>query len=718
MTTPGGTATNPANFTVNSTGTNTIDNASMVWVPGGSFTMGTTYGYVWWNAPYTQQVTLTGYWIYANEVTVAQYLAFCAATGYPQPPWPGSDGSIGGYSWAGKSGWNDPTLQQSPIVDVSWNDAQAYAKWAGVSLPSEAQYEYAARGTQENNYPWGGTATAADPYNDWDITRMANWCNSMEENISTWPVGSFPAGASWCGAQDLAGNVWEWCADYYGNYSSTPVTNPTGPATGGCRVTRGGAWDDGNAPDFRGAYRTNGCYPNYWNSNLGFRCVSHATPPRTAIASFTPCSGGPGTVVTITGANFTGATAVVIGGTPAASFTVVSPFTITATLANGATGTISVTTPGGTTSSTGAFSYLANPTPSITSFSPSCGGAGKVVTITGANFVGTTTVSFGGTAAASFTVVNVTTITATVGSGATGTISVTTPGGTATSNACFHRRRRTRRLVDVPSRSPAQRAQSVHRPCLARAAVGVSHRGRSFAPPRRIGADGTIYVGRMDGNLYAINPNGTQQWAFATGGRSSRPRPSGRTAPSTSGRLMTICMPSTRTARSSGHFPPGDRSNSSPAIGADGTIYVGSWMTTSMPSTRMARSSGRFPPAIAIYSSPAIGADGTIYVGSDDNNLYAVNPNGTLQWAFPTGGYVALLPGPRRGRHHLRRLNDDNLYAINPNGTLQWAFPTGDEIYFLPGDRDGRHHLRGSWMTGSMPSTRTARKGGRFPPGR
>ena len=129
-----------------------------------------------------------------------------------------------------------------PIVNVAWADAQAYATWAGVSLPTEAQYEYAARGPAENNYPWGGTATAADPGNGWNQNNCANAWNSYEENISTWPVGSFPAGASWCGAEDLAGNVWEWCADWYGDYSNTPVTNPTGPATGSFRVLRGGSW--------------------------------------------------------------------------------------------------------------------------------------------------------------------------------------------------------------------------------------------------------------------------------------------------------------------------------------------------------------------------------------------------------------------------------------------------------------------------------------------
>jgi len=244
---------------------NPIDGAEMVWVPGGAFTMGTEYA--WWDPPLTQQVTLSGYWIYKYEVTVAQYRAFCAATGRVLPFWPGNT-----WSWAGKSGWADPALQHHPIVNVTWYDARDYAAWAGVTLPTEAQWEYAARGPQGNNYPWGGTATAADPYNGWDETKCANYYNSYMQNISTWPVGSFPAGASWCGAHDLAGNVWEWCADWYGPYSMTPVTNPTGPATGDYRVLRGGSWGSGGPWFFRAAYR-GGIDPWGRVGGMGFRCV-------------------------------------------------------------------------------------------------------------------------------------------------------------------------------------------------------------------------------------------------------------------------------------------------------------------------------------------------------------------------------------------------------------------------------------------------------------
>ena len=177
---------------------------------------------------------------------------------------------------------------------------------------------------------------------------------------------------------------------------------------------------------------TLGTFPNNNNSCNYFRDVVFTAVAPT-ITSFTPSNGGPGTVVTITGANLNGATAVAFGGTAAASFTVTNDTTISATLGSGATGTIAVTTPGGTATSTATFTIR----PVITGFTPSNGGAGTVITITGTNFTGATAVTIGGTAAASFTVGSSTSLTATVGSGATGAITVTTPGGTATSSTSF-----------------------------------------------------------------------------------------------------------------------------------------------------------------------------------------------------------------------------------------------------------------------------------------
>jgi hypothetical protein len=166
--------------------------------------------------------------------------------------------------------------------------------------------------------------------------------------------------------------------------------------------------------------------PNGTGTLPGFTYVAQAP----SITSFTPIAAATGATVTITGNNFTSTSSVSFGGIPANSFTVVNATTITAVVANGASGSVSVTSPGGTTTLSG-FTFIAPPV--ISSFTPSIAATGSVVTITGNNFNGTTIVKFGGANAASFTVVNATTITAVVANGSSGSVSVTTPGGTATS---------------------------------------------------------------------------------------------------------------------------------------------------------------------------------------------------------------------------------------------------------------------------------------------
>jgi formylglycine-generating enzyme required for sulfatase activity len=121
-------------------------------------------------------------------------------------------------------------------------------------------------------------ATSGDSYNGWDETKCASYNNSDAVGKSTWPVGSFPSGVSWRGAHDLAGNVYEWCADWSAPYSSTPVTNPLGPASGIGRVLRGGSWDASGGNNARGAFR-NIINPESWNLYSGFRCVSLSPGP-------------------------------------------------------------------------------------------------------------------------------------------------------------------------------------------------------------------------------------------------------------------------------------------------------------------------------------------------------------------------------------------------------------------------------------------------------
>ena len=159
-----------------------------------------------------------------------------------------------------------------------------------------------------------------------------------------------------------------------------------------------------------------------------------------------------------------------------------------------------------------------------------------------------------------------------------------------------------------------------------------------------IGADGTIYVGSEDHNLYAINPNGTLKWSYTTG----------------------------------------DWIESSPAIGADATIYVGSNdhnLYTIDPNGGLKWS---YTTGGGIASSPAIGADGTIYVGSDDNNIYAINPNGGLKWSYTTGNWIASSPAIGADGTIYVGSSDHKLYAIDPNGTLKWSYTTDSQIVSSP----------------------------------
>ena len=248
---------------------NGSDGSVLVYVPEGEFIMGGTAALVaevqkemdWikQNAPDTEPVHtvyLDAFWIDQTEVTFAQYQT-CVAEGAclePAPP--------GGHN--AESFWpmyQDPAFSQYPIVYVNWEMANAYCQWAGRRLPTEAEWEKAARGPEGQLYPWGNELP--------DLTRM------NEEGTESYAVGSFPDGASPYGAMDMISNVSEWVVDWYNPlyYETSPAENPTGPEAGDEHVIRGPSFVNFfNNGELFITLRFHGPAEYYWSS-IGFRCA-------------------------------------------------------------------------------------------------------------------------------------------------------------------------------------------------------------------------------------------------------------------------------------------------------------------------------------------------------------------------------------------------------------------------------------------------------------
>ena len=220
---------------------------TMVHLPAGEFEMGSNDGD--WDERPVHTVALDDFWLDRREVTNAQH-GRCVDAGVCSKSTYADDSDYNGDS--------------QPVVGVDWNDAQTYCQWAGGRLPTEAEWEYAARGPEGLVYPWG---------NEWDAMKL-NAEGTADGYEYTAPVGSYPDGASWCGASDMAGNVWEWVADWYGDYPSGRQANPAGPDSGDYRVLHGGSWFN-SSNNARCADRGRNS-PGGRHDNCGFRCARNS----------------------------------------------------------------------------------------------------------------------------------------------------------------------------------------------------------------------------------------------------------------------------------------------------------------------------------------------------------------------------------------------------------------------------------------------------------
>jgi formylglycine-generating enzyme required for sulfatase activity len=216
-------------------------------------------------------VTLSGYCIDQTEVTVKAYGA-CVAAGKCSA----ADLKVSRYC-------NRGDRPAHPVNCVDRDQAAAYCKWVDKRLPTEAEWEYAARGADGRKYPWGNEAPSAKRLNACGSECVAMVKRDEKQQSpamytaadgweTTAPVGSFPASASPFGVLDMAGNVWEWTADWFSGYSGTAATNPQGPTAGATRVFRGGGWGTFWADQVSTSHRV-WEMPAYSNEMIGFRCA-------------------------------------------------------------------------------------------------------------------------------------------------------------------------------------------------------------------------------------------------------------------------------------------------------------------------------------------------------------------------------------------------------------------------------------------------------------
>ena len=245
------------NLGIGSTMISNKDGMTLLYVPAGKFTMGSDNGEP--DEKPVHKVALDAFWIDQTEVTNKMY-GLCVAADACKEPTNTSSSTHSSY-------YGNSDFDTYPVIYVDWNMAKTYCEWAGRRLPTEAEWEEAARGTDGRIHPWGNSAP-----ND----NLLNYNGTIGDTTA---IGKYPNGASPYGALDMAGNVDEWVADWYSNtyYQNSPSANPPGPDSGLYRVLRGGSW----IFIYSGADRSSS---RIWSSpansvNIdGFRCAMSATP--------------------------------------------------------------------------------------------------------------------------------------------------------------------------------------------------------------------------------------------------------------------------------------------------------------------------------------------------------------------------------------------------------------------------------------------------------
>lgn len=227
----------------------------MVLVPAGEFIMGSNPDEPSWDNEYPKHtVYLDAFYIDKYEVTNSRYQSCVDAGQCSSPSETKSD--------TRKRYFGEPKFAVYPVIYVDWAQANTFCEWEGKRLPTEAEWEKAARGTDGQTYPWGSAEPSCD---------VANYTSECVGD--TTPVGAYPAGASPYGALDMGGNVWEWVADWYqaDYYVNSPLQNPQGPSEGEYRILRGGSWhmrDSVVRTAYRKTFQTD--YSYYY---IGFRCA-------------------------------------------------------------------------------------------------------------------------------------------------------------------------------------------------------------------------------------------------------------------------------------------------------------------------------------------------------------------------------------------------------------------------------------------------------------